>query len=107
MSIKYFDINNNVTEASPKNAVRPFKPHEAYCIKDGVQINNDAYDLNTQKTANNIIIKEKRQKRFKDETDALLLEIQAMKILGQNTTAKEQEFTNAYNKIKSDLPLVN
>ena len=106
MGIKYFDINNNVTEASPKNAVRPFKPHEAYLIKDGVRINNETHDLNSQKTASNLITKEKRQKRFKEETDALLLEIQAMKILGQNTTAKEQEFTNAYNKIKTDLPMV-
>lgn len=106
MAIKYFDINNNVTEASPKNAVRPFKPHEAYCIKDGVQINNETYVLSEQKTANNILIKEKRQRRFKEETDALLLEIQAMKILGQNTTSKELEFSNAYNKIKTDLPTV-
>ena len=102
MAIKYFDINDNVTENSPKNAVRPFKPHEAYCMKDGVRIDNASYS----QTAQNIMTKEKRQKRFKEETDALLLEIQAMKILGQNTTAKEQEFANAYNKIKTDLPMV-
>lgn len=104
--IKYYDIQDNLTEQSPKNALRPFKPHEAYCIKDGVQINNETYVLSEQKTANNILIKEKRQRRFKEETDALLLEIQAMKILGQNTTSKELEFSNAYNKIKTDLPTV-
>jgi len=108
MSIKYFDFQDNLIEQSPKNMLRSFKAIEAYAIKnDGSRIDNPSLDLTAAKTEKNKDQKKKRQDRFQKESDAILLEIQAMEILGQDTTAKKIEWQTAYNKIKSDLPLVN
>lgn len=106
--IKYFDVNDNLIEQSPKNMLRAFKTIEAYAIKnDGSRVDNPAFDLTEAKSEKNKEQKKKRQERFQKESDTLLLEIQAMGILGQDTTAKKLEWQTAYNKIKSDLPLVN
>jgi hypothetical protein len=106
--IKYFDINDNLIEQSPKNMLRAFKVVEAYAIKnDGSRVDNPEFDLTSAKSEKNKEQRKKRQERFQKESDSILLEIQAMKLLGQNTTAKEQEFINTYNKIKSDLPMVS
>lgn len=106
--IKYFDINDNLIDQSPKNHLRQFKVAEAYAIKnDGSRVDNPEFDLTEAKSEKNKEQKKKRQERFQKKSDALLLEIQAMGILGQDTTAKKLEWQTAYNKIKSGLPLVN
>lgn len=105
--IKYFDINDNLIDQSPKNALRPFAITEAYAMKNGERIDNAEYNSNSAKAEKNKEQRKKRQERFQKESDTLLLEIQAMGILGQDTTAKKIEWQTAYNKIKSDLPLVN
>lgn len=105
--IKYFDFLNNETETSPKNHLRAFMPNEAYLIKsDGVRIDNKDFNLSEAKAVKNYDVKQTRSKKYSTETDQLLLEIQAMEILGQDTTEKRNIFINAYSKIKSDLPLI-
>ena len=103
--IKYFDINDNLIESSPKNALRPFAVTEAYAIKNGERIDNEGFNLNNAKSEKNKEQRKKRQERFQKESDSILLEIQSMEILGQDTTAKKAEWQTAYNKIKSELPL--
>ncbi len=103
--IKYFDFQDNLIEASPKNHLRSFKVIEAYALKNGERIDNAGFDLTSAKSEKNKEQRKKRQERFQKESDSILLEIQSMEILGQDTTAKKAEWQTVYNKIKTELPL--
>ncbi|WP_438979959.1 hypothetical protein [Polynucleobacter sp.] len=105
MSIEYFDFDGNVTEKSPKNMPRPFRPNEAFYMKDGQRQDNPSFDLEAAKLEANYAIKEARYSRYKKETDPLLLEIQAMNLRGQDPNGKIDEFKERYYKIKEELPL--
>ncbi len=103
--IKYFDFQDNEIETSPKNHLRTFRVNEKYAITNNGRIDNADFDLTSAKSEKNKEQRKKRQERFQKESDSILLEIQSMEILGQDTTAKKAEWQTAYNKIKSELPL--
>lgn len=105
MSIEYFDFENNLTERSPKNMPRPFRPNEAFYMRDGQRTDNTDYDIEAATLEANEAIKKARYARYKKETDPLLLEIQAMNLRGQDPNGKIDEFSEKYQSIKEELPL--
>lgn len=105
MAIEYFDFEENLTERSPKNMPRPFRPYEAFYIHEGNRVENPDFDSSQAISNLNSEIKAKRISRYKKETDSLLLEIQAMQLLGMDPNGKIDEFKEKYNKIKEELAL--
>lgn len=105
MAIEYFDFEKNLTERSPKNMPRPFRPYEAFYVNGSETVQNPDFNIELARRNINQDIKAKRIARYKKETDSLLLEIQAMQLLGQDPNGKIDEFKNRYYKIKEELEL--
>ncbi len=103
--IEYFDFEGVLTERSPKNNPRPFGKTEAYFIKNGVRTNNDKFEAKAAREQKNNDVRLKRAEKYKAQTDPLILEIFAMNIVGQDTSEKIKIFSEAYKKIKSELPM--